>query len=906
MNYRDTNTGYPPYFTPTQLNAVVTGTTLTDPQANTYVPNGGTVNTRPTPPGTANAATLGLTANLAPIQQTIAITTDNINTTDTIATQFAVPISSLSPFIQNNSIPPGIWDMNIFASCVANKDVGNIGLRYFLLGYNSSTETLTNIVANGSDLEYIINLTTPLPYTLSLLIPTLQLIPAGVDYLIIVVTTRNLNAQSHDASLYFCTADTYSHIHTTFAQTGAQGATGPQGPQGLTGATGVTGPIGVSGATGSTGPQGSTGPAGTGYFASTYAAEVYLPQNQVVPNAADTKINFSNVFANSFDPQGWWKPASNVFQPTIAGYYQVFCDITLSPTAGLTTNQNLQILKNGSQMSINFAQSANLTNYSLTTDVIVYLNGTTDNVYYTVYCTGTQTLQGGTPTRASITLLTAGPQGATGSTGPTGVSGATGSTGPVGVSGATGVTGPVGVSGATGPRGVSGATGPIGVSGATGSTGVIGVTGVNWGNFLYWNNTSSTWALGNANVIIGSGAGQTNQGTHAVAIGFQPGSSGQGSNAVAIGYRAGYTSQASNAIAIGVLAGANQQQSQGIAIGYGAGQTGQKSNAIAIGQDSGQTNQAALSVAVGDYAGQSTQGGGAVAIGFQAGQLTQGTASVAIGYQAGNSTQGQSAVAIGNQAGFITQGDYAVAIGNDAGQTSQNAYSVAIGFLAGSAIQRSNAIAIGSSAGRTNQGTFSVAIGSNAGAVNQGSNSIAIGNGSGATSLAANAIFLNASGFASTPATYGFYASPVRTVANGATGTLYPVLFSTTSNEFSYVGTTALNYVTSTGVLSATAFNTTSDRNSKTSVRDLPLEYCKGLLKKLNPVQYSFKNDTGTTRFGFIAQEIEEVLEGERLGLHYKDPEEKNPQAVGYQELIAPLVKIINDLVARVENLEKM
>jgi hypothetical protein len=114
-----------------------------------------------------------------------------------------------------------------------------------------------------------------------------------------------------------------------------------------------------------------------------------------------------------------------------------------------------------------------------------------------------------------------------------------------------------------------------------------------------------------------------------------------------------------------------------------------------------------------------------------------------------------------------------------------------------------------------------------------------------------------------------------------------------------------LSYVTSTGILSATGFNTTSDVNTKTNIRDLDIGYCQDLVKKIKPVSYSFKNDTSTKRFGFIAQEIEKALDGERLGLHYRDPEGKHPQAVGYQELIAPLIKIINNLMDRVEILEK-
>jgi hypothetical protein len=272
MNYRDTNTGYPPYFTPTQLNTIVTGTTLTYPTSNTYTPNGGTVNTAPTPPGTSNAAVLALTANLFSAQQTITFVTDNSNTTDSLVTQFAVPISTLSPFIQTNTIPPGIWDMNIYAYVGDSNDVNKVGLRYFLLGYNSSTTTLTNIVSNESDLVYIQTTGTPEPYTLSLLIPTLQVIPSGVDYLVVVITARNVNASSQTCSVNFLSADTYSHIHTTFAQTGPVGATGPQGPQGLTGSTGATGFNGATGAIGATGATGFNGATGaTGFNGATGA-----------------------------------------------------------------------------------------------------------------------------------------------------------------------------------------------------------------------------------------------------------------------------------------------------------------------------------------------------------------------------------------------------------------------------------------------------------------------------------------------------------------------------------------------------------------------------------------------------------------------------------------------------------
>jgi hypothetical protein len=119
------------------------------------------------------------------------------------------------------------------------------------------------------------------------------------------------------------------------------------------------------------------------------------------------------------------------------------------------------------------------------------------------------------------------------------------------------------------------------------------------------------------------------------------------------------------------------------------------------------------------------------------------------------------------------------------------------------------------------------------------------------------------------------------------------MLYNSSTSEISYVGNTFLQFSTTTGVLSAAAFNSTSDIRSKTNVQELSLEYCKDLIKKIHPVQYSFKHDTDTKRFGFIAQEVEQVIAGENLGLHHA--QEDGIQSVGYQELIAPLVKIMQE-----------
>ncbi len=77
-------------------------------------------------------------------------------------------------------------------------------------------------------------------------------------------------------------------------------------------------------------------------------------------------------------------------------------------------------------------------------------------------------------------------KGATGPTGPRGITGPTGATGPQGVTGPTGATGPQGVTGptgATGPQGVTGPTGATGPQGVTGPTGPAGTPAENFNSY---------------------------------------------------------------------------------------------------------------------------------------------------------------------------------------------------------------------------------------------------------------------------------------------------------------------------------------------------------------------------------------------------------------------------------------
>jgi hypothetical protein len=162
--------------------------------------------------------------------------------------------------------------------------------------------------------------------------------------------------------------------------------------------------------------------------------------------------------------------------------------------------------------------------------------------------------------------------------------------------------GPTGLQGATGATGLQGDTGLQGENGPTGSPGLTGPTGpgislpngTNYGDYLYWDSNTSSYAVGDTNINLGQNAGKYSQGTNAVAIGSNAGTTGQGINAVAIGANAGTTGQGNYSIAIGSKAGEFNQAANSIVLNatntaLNAGTTGFFVNPIRINPNIGNT-----------------------------------------------------------------------------------------------------------------------------------------------------------------------------------------------------------------------------------------------------------------------------------------------------------------------------
>nr|QMP83639.1 MAG: hypothetical protein [Caudoviricetes sp.] len=107
------------------------------------------------------------------------------------------------------------------------------------------------------------------------------------------------------------------------------------------------------------------------------------------------------------------------------------------------------------------------------------------------------------------------------------------------------------------------------------------------------------------------------------------------------------------------------------------------------------------------------------------------------------------------------------------------------------------------------------------------------------------------------------------------------------------VSSTKLYFNPSTGTLSATIFNSLSDKTLKENIN--PVDHL--ILDQINPVEFTWK-DSGKKSYGVIAQELEEIL-----------PELVNEcdgiKSVEYNSLIAILIKSVQELKTEIKTLKE-
>ena len=156
----------------------------------------------------------------------------------------------------------------------------------------------------------------------------------------------------------------------------------------------VDGSVGQAIVTNGAGQLSFSSVSGAGLAASSYIAVGILSADQTITAGADALISF----VDYADTQVWWDATTKRFTPNIAGYYDINLSAWFASGAVSNNQTNLQIRKNGNTFALSQELINTFIGQSLMLSRMIYLNGTTDYIDFTVYTANTtsQVLQKGT------------------------------------------------------------------------------------------------------------------------------------------------------------------------------------------------------------------------------------------------------------------------------------------------------------------------------------------------------------------------------------------------------------------------------------------------------------------------------------------------------------------------------
>ena len=285
------------------------------------------------------------------------------------------------------------------------------------------------------------------------------------------------------------------------------------------------------------------------------------------------------------------------------------------------------------------------------------------------------------------------------------------------------------------------------------------------------------------------------------------------------------------------------------------------------------------------------EGAGTVAVGFKAlTALTSGASNTAIGYQALKEHQTQN---------NNTVLGYNVASNTNNSHCADNTFigtNTANGSWGGTA-RYNTAVGMESMYGDMNGAEYNTALGHSAlRAITSGDNNVGLGNNAGeAITTGSNNVII---GYDSEASAVG--ASNQIVIGASTTGL---------GDNYAVIGNANITrlYVASdgAGVLYADGTIQSSDKRLKENIKDsdLGLEF----INKIRPVSYNYIKDKhdGKTKYGIIAQEVQEVLKESNnedfAGI--KDSDEY--LGADYNQFISPLIKAVQELSAEVKQLKQ-
>ncbi len=262
------------------------------------------------------------------------------------------------------------------------------------------------------------------------------------------------------------------------------------------------------------------------------------------------------------------------------------------------------------------------------------------------------------------------------------------------------------------------------------------------------------------------------------------------------------------------------------------------------------------------------------------GSAATATAQNAVAVGANANADQLNALAMGQAA--AATGDHASAIGTNAAASAS--YAQAIGYAA--SVSGGDSVALGANA--TVSSLESVGIGKSVSVT--ADDSVAIGSGASATALDGTAIGKSASAGYTNSTAIGYQAAATSSnsvvLGNGSITHLYAAV----------TGITAI-----------------SDRRRKKDIRDVDLGL--DFIGRLRPVSYRFRNGDETLRYGFVAQDIARALprplfdraegDGRGLALVERDSDPDRTFRMNYGELLAPIVRAIQELADEVAALRR-